>query len=114
VLTESQTVSVEIAAGDGSWQVATEAVVVGPAAPAGSGWVGTGMVEWEVPMQPHQDCVARVLSADGTVLTTAAYNSLRAGEGPGAMLRPRGGDDGSIAFRIDDTFWRQLALPSLE
>jgi len=114
VLTEPQTVSVELAAVDGSWRMVTDAVAVGPAAPAGSGWVGTGAVAWEIPLGPEQECVARVLAADGTLLTTAAYTSLRAGEGPGAMLRPRGGDDGSVAFRIDDAFWRQIVLPPLE
>ena len=114
VLTEPQTVSVELAAVDGSWRMVTDAVAVGPAAPAGSGWVGTGAVAWEIPLGPQQECVAQVLAANGTVLTTAAYTSLGAGEGPGAMLRPRGDDDGSVAFRIDDAFWRQLVLPSLE
>lgn len=79
---------------------------MGPAAPAGSGWVGTVALDQGVALNPVQDLRLRVLSDDGREeILVVDYPSLAAGGGPGNLVRPRRGEGGSILAHPDPRWW---------
>jgi hypothetical protein len=86
-------------------------VRMGPAAPAGTGWVGTGHLEIILPASPEDAFEARVLvpGRDEPVLVVH-YPPLSERVGPGAFTRPRRGEGGSLTIRTDDSWWRSLRL----
>ena len=88
-------------------------VKMGPAAPAGSGWVGTGDWDLILPVSPRDAFQVRVW-ADGqkAPVLTVDYPSLEERVGPGAFGRPRRGEGGSLVLRTGDSWWRSLQLPA--
>jgi hypothetical protein len=86
---------------------------VGPAAPAGSGWVGTIALNWTVPLSAAQKLTARVLNAaDQGVLLEIEYPSQSEGMGPAGLERPKVGAVGSLSFSAElEPYWRSLQVP---
>jgi len=93
----------------------SESFSIGPAAPEGSGWVGTGTVGVQVNLSPVEAFTGRIRSAaSGEVLLEVAYPALSDRVGPGGLTRPRPTEAGSLQFQTGDQWWRNLQLPSLE
>lgn len=92
----------------------SEPLRVGPAAPAGTGWVGAAELGWLLDLSPRQSLTARVLAVDtGTTLLEAAYPSLADRVGPGALGRPARSAEGSLVFRTGDRWWREPIRPEI-
>ncbi|MBU8869352.1 MAG: hypothetical protein KOO60_00630 [Gemmatimonadales bacterium] len=90
-------------------------ILIGPASPAGTGWVGTGNLGWNPPVGPRSSFKAEVLDAvTGESLLKVDWDSLVEGMGPGLMTRPREGDSGSVKFRLDPAWWGGLSFSILE
>ncbi len=89
----------------------SEPVRMGPSAPEGTGWVGTVNLDWLVQMSPDDGFTTRVLSSGlNTPLLEIVYPSLSERVGPGALVRPRQGQGGSLVFRSDDRWWRRSGV----
>jgi hypothetical protein len=89
----------------------SEPVRMGPSAPEGTGWVGTVNLDWLVQMSPGDSFTTRVFSSGlNTPLLEIAYPSLLERVGPGALVRPRQGQGGSLVFRTDDRWWRRSGV----
>jgi hypothetical protein len=120
-------VSVELIADSETDPVRTPAMKVGPAAPAGTGWVGTLSLAQELRLSPGQSLqvVVRRL-ADHSPLLVAIY---AANEGPhnlpaalqrtlpgyaptGRRTEP-GVASGSIVFKLAEGYWRHFEIPVL-
>jgi hypothetical protein len=114
VLARSEPVFVELLATGRTVALRSGPVVMGVAAPAGSGWVGTADLGWLVNVAPGDALTVRVLDAAGNELLAIDYGSLVGGGGPGALTRPRGPGAGTVTFRIDPSWWRNLELPTLQ
>ncbi len=93
----------------------SEPFLVGPSAPAGTGWVGTMPVQWTVALSPLHQMTGRVVRAsDQHPLLEIAYPSLAEGAGPSALVRPREGEQGNLSFRVDiEAYWSSLEIPAL-
>ncbi|MBE0566241.1 MAG: hypothetical protein IH621_09805 [Krumholzibacteria bacterium] len=89
-------------------------LTVGPAAPAGTGWVGSAALAWRVDVGAGDALAVRVLDLSGGELMQVDYPSLNDRVGPGAMARPRGPDVGSVSFQLDPAWWFRPELPALE
>jgi hypothetical protein len=88
---------------------------LGPAAPAGSGWVGTGSLDWSPVVYPDSGFQAEVqIEATGETLLEVDWASLNQRMGAGALCRPREGAAGSVKFRLDPDYWSELSLSQLE
>jgi hypothetical protein len=114
LLTGQQTVVFEFQALPNGPVQRSEPFTLGPAAPAGSGWVGTTKLTAQPllsPVQPFQGVVRLV--DDGRELFRVEYPSLRERVGPGALVRPRSGQGGSLSIKTSDRWWRGLHLPQL-
>jgi hypothetical protein len=133
VLTEATEAVVELWTSGGKLLLRTAPFLIGPAAPAGTGWVGTQDMAQEVVIPPGASLVAHVCNSTGeSVLLAVGYGAAGA-ELPGGLLRPRqgaltgaegatigeaamdateGSQGGSIVFRVAEDFWRQLELPA--
>ena len=86
---------------------------VGPAAPAGSGWVGTVQLTASVPLGPRESFRGAVRSLeDGRELMNVQYPSLSDGGGPGALERPRSGQSGNLNIKSDGRWWRNIEIPT--
>jgi len=84
---------------------------IGPAAPAGSGWVGTAALAASVPLSPHQSFRGAVRSLnDGRELLNVEYPSLSNRVGPGALGRPRSGEKGSLLIKTENSWWRDIQV----
>lgn len=93
----------------------TEPFPVGPAAPAGSGWVGTKQLDWKPLVGPEDGFTATVTdAASGETLLEVDWAPLVDRAGPAALTRPRDGDSGSVLFRLDPAWWKQLTIPVLD
>ena len=93
----------------------SDALRLGPAAPASAGWVGTVDLGWELTVGPADDLSARVIDPrEGIVVFETRYDSLQDRVGPGALGRPRGEDAGTLAIQVASSWWRGLVLPDLE
>lgn len=90
-------------------------VVLGPTAPADAGRVGNVGLDWSLYLAPDEELAVVVRDpATGEPIISVDYPALRERVGPGALVRPRGGDTGTVAFQVADTWWRGLVLPVLE
>ena len=86
---------------------------LGPAAPTGTGLVGTAEVDWNVPLSPLHQMSGRVVAVDDRrTLLDVSWESLAGGAGPAALQRAGSGDSGSLSVRADlPEYWRSLSLP---
>ncbi len=93
----------------------SEPFLIGPSAPAGTGWVGTMPVDWTVPLSPLHQMTGRIVRAtDQQGLLEISYPSLQEGSGPGVLVRPRAGEQGSLSFRAElEDYWGSLEIPAL-
>ncbi len=83
--------------------------IIGPAAPEGSGWVGTANFTAAVDLDPTQEFQVTVRSkSDGRELLKVHYPSLSQRVGPGALARPRPGANGTLLIKTDDSWWREI------
>ena len=113
-LDEPSTMALTLTAtGDGA-SFLSEPFTVGPAAPAGSGWVGTTNLDWFPATGAADALAARVLGLDGGEVFAVDYPSLLDRVGPGAMARPRGEDGYTLSFQLAPDWWRSLEVPELE
>lgn len=90
----------------------SETFVIGPAAPTGSGWVGSVALSVGVQLsarEKFQGIVRSVVS--GRELVRVLYPALGERVGPGALARPRTGEGGSLLIKIEDNWWSDLSLP---
>ncbi len=88
---------------------------IGPAAPAGSGWVGTVALATSVQLSPVQPFRGSIKAVDGgRKMLSVDYPSLSNRVGPGALARPRSGEEGSLQIKISDSWWRSLSMPEKE
>lgn len=104
----------ELSALGGDNVLRSEAFVAGPAAPAGSGWVGTVALNWRPAIGAAHALAARIVGADGTEVFAVPYPALAERVGPGAMARPRGEDGYTVSFQLDPSWWTGLEVPALE
>lgn len=86
-------------------------VRLGPAAPAGSGWVGTASLDWQAMVSAHDELTVRVLDQAGRELMATRVPALADRGGPGALARPRGEGAVTASFRLDAGWWSGLDLP---
>ncbi len=115
VVTESNEVVVHLEKDNGSPVVAPFVVLLGPAAPAGSGWVGTGNLDLQFELSQNEVLVARVEDAvSGDLLQKVTYDSLSRRVGFGALTRTKILDNGSLSFKADTGYWQGLSLPTLQ
>lgn len=85
---------------------------IGPAAPAGSGWVGTVRLEEILALSPMQKFRGTVRSVHGDqLLVNVEYPSLSERVGPGALARPRSGSAGSLLIKIENQWWKSIRFP---
>lgn len=90
----------------------SEPFAIGPAAPAGSGWVGTTALDMTVHLSPEQSFKGVVkMASSGETLLNIEYPSLSERVGPGALARPRAADEGSLLIKTQDSWWRSLEIP---
>jgi hypothetical protein len=88
---------------------------IGPAAPAGSGWVGTVALTSVIELSPRQQFQGTVrLMESGRELVVVDYPSLSDRVGPGAMARPRPGSGGNLLIKTDDSWWRGISLSHIK
>ena len=93
----------------------SESFTVGPAAPEGSGWVGTVAFKAAVPLSPEDEFRGTIRSvASGSELVKVEYPSLSDRVGPGALARPRSGQGGKLLIKTEDSWWRGLHLPEMK
>lgn len=87
---------------------------IGPAAPAGMGWVGTVSLDETLGIYPGQGLEIKIISEDrGETLLYVTCPSLADGTGPGGMSRPRSGGRGTVSLKIDPGYWNSLRVPDL-
>jgi hypothetical protein len=112
VLTQPEVAVLEVAVpgGEAIWR--SRAFTVGPAAPAGTGWVGNVDLDWTVPLGARQALTCRVVAADGRRLLDVTAPSLADGGGPGTFGRLRPADGGSVHLKAGAGWWTALALPA--
>jgi len=101
---------VVVPGGEVTWR--SRAFTVGPAAPAGTGWVGNVDLDWTVPLGARQALTCRVVAADGRRLMDVTAPSLADGGGPGTFGRLRPVDGGSVHLKVGVGWWAALALPA--
>jgi hypothetical protein len=87
---------------------------VGPAAPAGTGWVGNAALDWRVNVGADDALMVRVLDPAGRELLRVDCPSLNERVGPGALARPRGTEAGTVSFQLDPAWWTRPDLPDLQ
>jgi len=86
---------------------------IGPAAPAGSGWVGTVVLDRQSNLASWAGFQGTVrLLESGRELLKVDYPSLGDGVGPGALSRPRSGTEGSLSIKTGGSWWRNIQLPA--
>ena len=89
-------------------------IKMGPAAPAGTGWVGTGSWDLTLPVSPLDGFRAQVLvPGRAEPVLTVDYPALEERVGPGAFSRPRKSEGGSLLIRTGEAWWRSLQLPTM-
>jgi hypothetical protein len=111
--TDGSPVLVELEAG--GRRTISPAVALSPAAPAGSGWVGTAAVNWRVAPADGERLSVRVLAAaDRRVLVTLDYGPWLDECSPDILRRFQPGEGGRVAWRLADDYWSQLRLPDLD
>ncbi|MDX2473302.1 MAG: hypothetical protein QNL91_06290 [Candidatus Krumholzibacteria bacterium] len=115
VLSEATEVQLELRTPERGGVWTSEPFLVGPSAPEGTGWVGTMLVDWTVPVSPRHQMTGRVVTvADQSALLEVTYPSLADGAGPAELVRPRTGEQGSLGFRVElEEYWSGLEIPAL-
>lgn len=84
---------------------------MGPAAPAGTGWVGTGTFADGIPVAADEAFRIRVVSVDtGEEILEVDYPSLEDGLGPEGLSRSRPGEGGAIQGHPGASWWHALSL----
>jgi len=92
----------------------SEPVRLGPAAPAGSGWVGTGAVAWDLPVSQGAALQVRVLdAAEGTLLASVGCAHWLADCEPADLGALDSGDGVRVSLRLQRPYWQLLELPRL-
>ena len=87
---------------------------IGPAAPAGMGWVGTVQLEETLKIHQGQSLEIKIVSDDREeTLLRVICPSLAEGTGPGGMVRPRSGGRGTVSLKLDSEYWKSLRVPAL-
>ncbi len=113
-LTSPGEVQLEFQSENGTQILYSEPITIGPAAPEGSGWVGTGFVDFQVSISPVDAFTGRVRAVTGQeVLLEVHYPSLADRVGPGGVSRPRSAAGGSLQFRTEGSWWGSLQLMNL-
>jgi len=96
-------------------ELRSEPFRLGPAAPEGTGWVGTRALDWAPELKFDQRIRAIVLDHDTQQpLLEVNYPPLSERVGPGALARPRPGEGGRLSFRLASAYWRSLSVTSLD
>jgi hypothetical protein len=115
VLSETTEVQLEWRTPERGGVWTSEPFLIGPSAPAGTGWVGTMPVDWTVPLSPRHQMTGRVVTAaDQKALLDVTYPSIAEGAGPATLVRPRAGAQGSLSFRVElEEYWSGLEIPAL-
>ncbi len=115
LLNEASEVQLELRTPERGGVWTSEPFVVGPGAPAGTGWVGTAFLDWTVPISPVHQLNARVVTVtDHSELLEITYPSLAEGVGPAALVRPRISGPGSVGFKAElEVWWRSLEVPEM-
>jgi len=86
--------------------------LIGPSAPAGSGWVGTVNLDRVSNLAPWSSFQGKISLTDGgRELLKVDYSSLLDGSGPGALARPKSGSGGSLRIKTGDSWWKNVHLP---
>jgi hypothetical protein len=113
-LTEPTKIRVAFSFGPGGEEYRSDDFKLGPSAPEGSGWVGTGDIGWKAQLAAAQSIRIRILSKDGErTLLVVDCPALDQGEGIAGMLRPRNGEGGSVSLKINGRYWSGLQVPEL-
>ncbi len=108
---ETQNVYFEFVASSGPGVARSEEFTLGPAAPAGSGWVGTVDFVRSPSLGPQQNFTGTVrLAADNSSLLTVTFPSLANEGGPGILSRPKPGQGGSLRIKATDSWFRNLEI----
>ncbi len=111
--TDGSPVLVELEAG--GRRTVSPAIVLSPAAPAGSGWVGTVAVNWKVTPAAGERLAVRVLrAADRRCLVTLDYGPWLEETGPDMLKRFQAAEGGRVAWRLGESYWSALHLPDLD
>lgn len=112
-LGEPRDVIVELAVGDEAPR-RSSALRLGPAAPAGTGWVGTGPVQWTLRPALGTALVVQVLSAaDGTVLASLDCDGWLRDWQPHDLGGLDTGRGVKVSWRLARPYWDGLVLPEL-
>jgi hypothetical protein len=99
----------------GARRSVSSTIVLSPAAPAGSGWVGTTAVNWRVAPPAGEHLSVRVLRAvDRTTLVTLDYGPWLEETSPDILKRFQPGEGGRVAWRLGGDYWSGLRLPALD
>ncbi len=86
--------------------------LIGPAAPAGSGWVGTVILNRSSNVASWTSFQGKVRSiTSGQELLVVHYPSLEDGGGPGELSRPKSGPGGNLRIKMDENWWKNVRLP---
>ena len=111
---EPQDVEIVLQVGQGD-PLRIESLRLGPAAPAGTGWVGSATVDWAVGLTAGTPLSIRVLAADtGQELARFETNGWLADWDPHDL---RGLDSGTgvrVSWRLAQPYWQGLALPEID
>ncbi len=111
--TESRDVVVELKVGAEALYT-TDWVRLGPAAPAGTGWVGSGELDWQLGLSAGTSVSLRVLdAASGDVLGELPAGSWLVDRGPQDLSGLDAGDGVRVAWRLAGPYWQDIALPEL-
>jgi hypothetical protein len=112
-LVEPAEVVIELRLASGSASTSAP-FTIGPAAPAGSGWVGSAELDWRLLLPPDVGFTVEVRTAEtGQPLLEIPYPSLNEGVGAAALPRPRRIDAGSVIFRPVENPGQRLGLATL-
>ena len=113
-LLESTKARLEIRVAPDGDLVRSDKFQIGPAAPAGMGWVGTVSLDETLDIAPGQGLEIKIISEDrDEVLLRVSCPSLADGTGPGGLVRPRSGGRGTVSLKIDSDYWKSLRVPDL-
>ncbi|MCB1185193.1 hypothetical protein KDM41_17370, partial [bacterium] len=113
-LDEAQEIRLEVRNPLAGVTLLSEPFRIGPAAPTGTGWVGTATLDWSPDLSPRQMLTALVRDAAGRTVLQVQVPSLAQEGGPGLLVRPVTGAGGSVGLKCDvESYWGSLALPDL-